>query len=95
MKCIVFEEPLLHFDNFPHAMQYLHTYSKLRVLVSYCYNDFGSKKRPKKRLNVSKKKNVSSHTENNTLDPIVRELEKVAKTEGIKSSNVKLVLLTV
>ena len=41
------------------------------------------------------KENVSSHTENNILDPIVRELEKAAKTEGIKSSNIKLILLIV
>ena len=50
------------------------------------------KKRPKKRLN---EQNVSSHTENNILDPIVRELEKVTKTEGIKISNVEFVLLIV
>ena len=48
------------------------------------------KKRPRKRLS---EQNVFSRTENNILDPIVRELEKVAKTEGIKSSNLELVLL--
>ena len=53
------------------------------MLVSYCYSDFGSKKRPKKRL---REQNVSSHTEDNILDPRVRELEKVANTEGIKGS---------
>ena len=36
--------------------------------------------------------NVFSRTEN-ILNAIVRELEKVAKTEGIKSYNVELVLL--
>ena len=51
--------------------------SKLKVLLSYCYNDFGSKKTTKKRMS---EENVSSHTENNILDPVVRELEKVAKT---------------
>ena len=50
------------------------------------------KKQPKKRLS---EQNISSCTKNNILDPIVRELEKVAKTEGIKSSNVELVLLIV
>ena len=50
------------------------------------------KKRPKTWLS---EQNVSSRTENNILDPIVRELEKAAKTEGIKSSNVELVLLIV
>ena len=48
------------------------------------------KRRPRKRLS---EQNVFSRTENNILDPIVRELEKVAKTEGIKSSNLELVLL--
>ena len=50
------------------------------------------KKQLKKRFS---EQNVSSHTENNILDPIVRELENVAKTEGIKSFSVELVLLIV
>ena len=61
----------------------------LKVLLSYCYSDLGRKKTTKKRLS---EQNVFSRTEN-ILDPIVRELEKVAKTEGIKSSNVELILL--
>ena len=40
-------------------------------------------KNDQKRLREQK---VSSHTENNILDPRVRELEKVANTEGIKGS---------
>ena len=48
------------------------------------------KKRPRKRLS---EQHVFSCTENNILDPIVRELKKVAKTECIKSSNLELVLL--
>ena len=50
------------------------------------------KKRPKKRLS---EQDVSGRTENNILDPTVRELEKVAKTEDIKSSNIEFVLLIV
>ena len=50
------------------------------------------KKQLKKRFS---EQNVSSRTENNILDPIVRELENVAKTEGIKSFSVELVLLIV
>ena len=61
----------------------------LKVLVSYCYSNLGREKTTKKRLS---EQNVFSRTEN-ILDPIVRELEKVAKTEGIKSYNVELVLL--
>ena len=50
------------------------------------------KKQLKRRFS---EQNVSSRTENNILDPIVRELENVAKTEGIKSFNIELVLLIV
>ena len=60
------------------------------LVLYYYHSDFSCKKQPKKRFS---EQNVSSCTENNISYPIVKELEKVAKTEGIKSSNVELALL--
>ena len=40
--------------------------------------------RPKKRLS---EQNISTRTENKILDPIVKEVEKVARTEGLKMNS--------